>query len=265
MTHHSVFTLRAAFQYTPRIHNRIGACAQPPSHRNLRIWRHDAKNFRIPSNTVLHHFFRFLAGDVTDGKTEKLELCLLVAADRRVGMSAVDEKMKWDKWADVEAALKKSKQKDQPPLVMAVVGNNWNPPSIAVLREIEKLKKDGLKFLSVYCLDHDEKDTKTAIAAATKTSVISAPSILLWYSERLFTIRRSDWEDDTKCNAPARPVPDCCRSVVDCVLGCCDDMFLLVVGSISKQNVSSLRTTRSIDLCCCSSANVLCAVILIFS
>eukprot|EP00823_Brevimastigomonas_motovehiculus_P001525 TRINITY_DN12079_c0_g1_i1.p1 TRINITY_DN12079_c0_g1~~TRINITY_DN12079_c0_g1_i1.p1 ORF type:complete len:139 (-),score=13.88 TRINITY_DN12079_c0_g1_i1:394-810(-) len=106
----------------------------------------------------------------------------------------MDEKIKFDRWADAESALKKTNQKskDYVPLLAILFANTWNPTALYVAKELDKLRKET-KYAHIFIIDSEEAQTACQLFKLT-----AAPSLMLFLDDKPFTIRRSDWADDDK-------------------------------------------------------------------
>jgi len=104
--------------------------------------------------------------------------------------------VKWDRWSDLEAAIKRSKTvRDAPPVSVVVVANSWSPTCLALIKEVERIRKDNLRYVSLGVVDFEDKDNT---AAMRKLGVVSCPSVFFYYTDRQFIVRRNDWDDDNK-------------------------------------------------------------------
>jgi len=113
-----------------------------------------------------------------------------------------DEKIKFDKWEQVEAAIKKSsidadKSSGGGRLVSVLFAQSWNPPSLHMAKEFEKLRKAATTgktaVTTMFIVDLD-----TEVAKAAEKGVVSGPAMLFFVGGEALTIRRPGWADDDK-------------------------------------------------------------------
>jgi hypothetical protein len=115
--------------------------------------------------------------------------------------------VKFDKWQLVQETLDKTKAygDSKSSLVIVCVAQAWNPPSLFVAREFERLRKSK-QSIPIYIVDHDVETNKTSALGLQAT-----PAIFVYKNGEPLTLRRPGWADNQK-----------------------------LLGSISRENVAEL-------------------------
>lgn len=72
--------------------------------------------------------------------------------------------------------------------------NTWFPPAMAVIQLFEKLKQKGyLNYANVYYVDISVEDK-----FSKDNDIFTSPTIMIYWDNQPFTIRRADYRDDNK-------------------------------------------------------------------